>query len=107
MDRAVELARFNQPGVVLGAGAPFGIAGVQVEQPQLTAQEALAPVRPGFAGEIPAPAGGVYGETVVVRLDQPAELAGGEVKESWSICLWGWHNLILLRYRRMWERGVV
>ncbi len=65
---------------MLGFGAPVGIVRALVQQPQLAAQETLAPVGPGFAAVFPPAGLGVHGEEIGVSLDQAAQLRGGEVE---------------------------
>ena len=95
MDGAVGAAGPRSARVVLGPGAPERVAGVLVQQPELPAQKALAPIGPGFAGEIPAAAGGVHREAVGMGFDQALELASGEIEEMGNLSR-GWHGTPLM-----------
>ena len=53
MNLVVLLALFDELAVVLGAGHPVVAESELVENPHLAAEEALAPVGPGFLAMLP------------------------------------------------------
>src|SRR5262249_4406353 len=70
MNTAIALARFDEPGVVLGALTPPRIAGTHGEDPEHAAQKALTPVRPGFLPVAPSSPGCVEREVVGIGCNQ-------------------------------------
>ena len=80
MNAAVCLAGLDQAGVMFGSLPPARVAGVLVQQPQLPAQKAFAPVGPGFALEVPFSLEGIQGEEIGVLESQAIELPGCIIK---------------------------
>ena len=80
MHTAIALARFDEPGVVLGARTPPRIAGANGEDPEYAAQKALTPVRPGFLPVVPSPPGCVEREVVGIGCNQVLYLRLCEVQ---------------------------
>jgi hypothetical protein len=58
-----------------------------MEQPELPAQEALAPVGPALTAKIPFSAGGVHRKPARVLVDQAVELLRGKVKKTVNLGL--------------------
>src|SRR4029453_1911768 len=76
----VVLTLLDELAVVLGAGHPVLAQSKLIEQPHLAAQEALAPVGPGFLAMLPATLVGVEREIVGIVLSQTQHLARGELE---------------------------
>jgi hypothetical protein len=72
--RSVFFAVLDEARVVLGKLTPFRVAGLLVNEPELAAEEAFAPVRLGLTGMLPPPARGVHWEIIGVGLDEAAQL---------------------------------
>ena len=86
MNVAVHFARLERNGVALGLLSPFRVAGAAMENPHHAGQEAVAPVRPGFAVMPPAPLLGVHGVEAGVAFDELADLILCKIEglfESW------------------------
>src|SRR5215217_1360871 len=64
MNLVVELAFFDELAVVLGTGLPIVTESKLVEQPHLAAQEALAPIGPGFLAVLPTTLVGIDREVL-------------------------------------------
>ena len=64
MHSAVGLAMFDEVAVVFRLRSPPGIAGMQINQPELPAKETFTPVGPGLSLVHPFTVGGIYGESV-------------------------------------------
>jgi hypothetical protein len=74
VDVAVVLPVLDERAVVLGEATQVRASGPDGEHPELAAEEALAPVGPRLAGQVPAAAGRVERERVRVRGDEPGHL---------------------------------
>ena len=75
---AIVLAMFEQLGIVLGAPAPFGTAGAEVELPHHAGQKAAGPIGPQFPFVMPAAADGVDRKKIGMLFDQRGNLPLGE-----------------------------
>src|SRR5439155_10520348 len=64
MNAAIALARFDEPGVVLGTLTPPWITGAHGDDREHAADKALTPVRPGFLHVVRSSPGGAEREVV-------------------------------------------
>ncbi len=80
MHISIQLTRLDQAAVMLCPCPPFFLPGMLIKQPQLPAQEPLAPVRPALAIQIPLTSTGVHGKLVGVLGHQAVQLARRENK---------------------------
>jgi hypothetical protein len=100
----VGLSRFDQAGIVDGLFLPTGLARVLVEQPELPAEEAFAPIRPAFSIEDPPPLARVHGEAVRVCVNQPPELILCKIKNLFNLlCHVHAFTRISLYYQAFWN----
>src|SRR5215211_2417760 len=80
MNLVVVLTFLDELAVVLGARPPLLPKPQLVEQPHLTAEEAFAPVGPGFLAVLPAALVGVEREVVGMVGGQPLYFASGDIE---------------------------
>ena len=84
MNLIVVLTFLDEPAVVLGASLPVAAESQLIEEPHLTAQEAFAPVGPGFSPMLPVAVVGIEREVAGVVGSQSQHFPGGDLERSSS-----------------------